>query len=154
MKIAFDLDDTLAKYTEHRKTYCPTIKYPQSLYGFYEEMKPVIQAVAIYQRLSNLGHTVYIATAPSVLNTCTYTDKARWVECHLGTEALNNLIIISDKSLLDVDVLIDDNVEGKGQENFKGLLIHSPLGCDWFSILDEVLAHQTKGTKLCQQKLK
>lgn len=139
MKIIFDLDDTLASYSEeHYKLRSHVYPYPQHNRHFYKTMPVILGAVSLFKYLKSQGHDVYIATAPSVLNPETYTGKAVWVLDNLGQEALDNLIIISDKSLLQGDILIDDHLKGKGQEDFKGLVIHSPLGCNWLNILVKV----------------
>jgi 5'(3')-deoxyribonucleotidase len=50
------------------------------------------------------------------------------------------LIISPNKGLLKGDILIDDIVEGKGQEHFEGELIHfgSAKFPDWESVLERV----------------
>ena len=49
-----------------------------------------------------------------------YTEKRVWVEQQLGMEMVERLIISPNKSLLKGDYLIDDNIIGKGQEDFAG----------------------------------
>jgi 5'(3')-deoxyribonucleotidase len=63
-------------------------------------------------------------TAPSEHNPLSYTEKRIWIEKHLGFDFVERLIICSNKSLLKGDILIDDHISGKGQENFEGQLIH------------------------------
>jgi len=69
-----------------------------------------------------------------------------WVEDHLGFEWVKRLIISPDKFLLNGDVLIDDHVEGRGQENFKGKLVHfgSPRFQNWAHVIDVVIQVKPK----------
>jgi 5'(3')-deoxyribonucleotidase len=82
----------------------------------------------------------YILTAPSVKNPLCYTEKRIWVEEKFGLNFVPNLIICANKGLLKGDVLVDDNIEGKGQENFDGRLIHfgSEQNPNWASVLESL----------------
>ena len=46
-----------------------------------------------------------------------------WIEKHFGIEVTSKLIICANKGLLRGDILIDDWIHGRGQENFIGELI-------------------------------
>lgn len=81
---------------------------------------PVIYTIIVYQWMDLQPELdVYILTAPSIKNPHCYSEKRIWVEEHLGIEVVNKLIISPNKG----DYLIDDNVSGKGQENFEGEII-------------------------------
>ena len=58
----------------------------------------------------------------------------------------HKLHISPHKGLFEGDILIDDNVSGKGQEAFKGLIIHfGSADCpDWKAVLTHV--HEIVGT--------
>ena len=60
----------------------------------------------------------------------------------MGFEATERLIICSNKGLLKGDVLIDDNIDGKGQEDFEGLVLHfgSEAFPHWSKILNTITA--------------
>ncbi len=138
--IYIDMDDTLcdfrAAYIKHRQDH-PNITYPQSRPGFFENLKPLPDAIETFHWLREQAHfEVYILTAPSVKNPLCYSEKRLWVEAHLGFEAVNRLIISAHKGLNKGHFLIDDNVDGKGQELFEGMIIKygSSSFPDWGSV--------------------
>lgn len=55
----------------------------------------------------------------------------------MGIEAVEKLIFSFNKGLLRGDILIDDHIKGRGQEKFKGKVIHFGNGDNrtWNSIL-------------------
>lgn len=90
----------------------------------------------MHRLLSHPGFEPYIATAPSIYNPLCYMEKRLWIERHLGMAYVDRLIIISNKGLLQGDLLIDDYIEGKGQEFFKGEIwqFGSTKFPDWKSV--------------------
>jgi 5'(3')-deoxyribonucleotidase len=134
------MDDVLCDYTvAHKRDLAknPDIKFPQSQYGFYTNLKPIENAIRVVKRLiMSEKFDVYILTAPSFRNPLSYTEKRVWIETQFGIEFTEKLIICSNKGLLRGDILIDDNNHGKGQENFIGRLIQfgSAAYPDWNSI--------------------
>ena len=125
--IYVDLDDTLCDYKgafERIKESSPEVEFPQSQLGFYENLKPLPDAIDVFHWLCEQAQfEVYILTAPSIYNPLCYSEKRRWVERHLGFENVHRLIISYHKNLLIGDYLIDDKPEGRGQESFSGKLI-------------------------------
>lgn len=120
-----DLDGVLADYHDaygEARLLNPETRHPQSVPGFFKGLHPINGAVEGFHSLSQ-AHDTYILTAPSIKNPHSYTEKRIWVEEHLGFEAVERLIICSNKGLLKGDILIDDNIDGKGQEQFEGKLI-------------------------------
>ena len=122
--IHVDLDDTLCLYTEARNSALednPRISYPQSQYGFFRNLAPIGEGVSVVRNLiKDSRYEVHILTAPSYKNPLCYTEKRDWVEKYFGEEFCKHLIICHNKGLIKGDYLIDDNIEGKGQENFEG----------------------------------
>lgn len=107
-------------YLAYKKEY-PLLDYPQSLIGFFTRLKPVPGAIEGFKELTQDSELdIYILTAPSTKNLHCYTEKAAWIEKHLGFEWLDKLIITEHKELLLAPgcLLLDDNVEGKGQEDW------------------------------------
>lgn len=123
-----DMDDTLCDYRsafENALKLNPDNKYPQSQPQFFSNLLPLPNAIdAMKQLLIDERYDPYILTAPSVKNPLCYTEKRLWVEQHLGMAYVERLIISPDKGLLIGDYLVDDYIEGKGQEHFNGKLIH------------------------------
>jgi len=129
MKIIYvDMDDVIAdfstSYSHHIKTM-PDIKFPQSIMGFFETLKPIDGAIDAINTLINSDcFDIYILTAPSTRNPLSYKEKRVWIENYFGYEFCKKLIICSNKGLLKGDILIDDNLTGKGQDKFDGELFH------------------------------
>ncbi len=132
--VMFDLDDTLVNYSrakEEALKYNPEQKFPQSAYGFYQDLQPMPYACAVIRELLDTkGIYPAICTAPSVLNPMSYTEKRFNVEKLFGMEMCHRLYIMPDKSRAMADVLVDNCTEGRGQERFEGELIH--MGSDQF----------------------
>ena len=137
-KVYVDMDgvlcDFLHSYLMWKKNH-PQIEYPQSQFGFFSNLKPIENAIESYKELEK-HFDVYILTRPSIYNLMCYTEKADWINRHLGFDVLENLIIACDKSLLKGDYLIDDTVQA-GQLDFEGEFIQfaSDKFKDWKSIL-------------------
>ena len=136
-----DMDDVLCHYTESYNAALetnPKIQYPQSQFDFYRKLKPINGGIQAVNYLDSLeAFDVYFLTAPSVFNPLCYTEKRLWIEDHFGLEMTNRLIISPNKGLCKGDYLIDDHVEGRGQENFEGKLI--AFGSSEFKNWDRVV---------------
>lgn len=144
--IHIDMDDTMCDFTGAQKEAIekvPGIKYPQSQMDFFRKLKPIEGAISAYQNLSNKPQfEVHILTAPSIDNPLCYTEKRLWVADHLGMDAVKNMIIAGDKSLVFGDFLIDDHIDGRGQDRFVGTVLQfgSIKFPNWESILDYIYA--------------
>lgn len=144
MIVYVDMDDTLCQFSEAHAMELqrnPSIKFPQSQYGFFERLLPIKNAVESMNLLAEASeYDPYILTAPSTRNPLCYTEKRVWIEKHLGYHFVKKLIISPNKGLLKGDLLIDDNISGKGQENFEGKIFQfgSLQFPDWLAILNEL----------------
>ena len=142
-----DMDGVLCDFenaVDRARKTDPDELYPHSAAGFYRSLMPLPGALEAMDRmLSSPDLDLYILTAPSVYNPLCYTEKRLWVEDHLGFEMTKRLIISPDKSLLNGDVLIDDNVNGHGQDRFGGTLVQfgSEVYPNWKSILTSLLGN-------------
>jgi 5'-nucleotidase len=128
MKIVYiDLDDTLCDFKSAFLTALkmnPAIQYPQSQYRFFANLEPIEGAIkAVKDLINSEQYDPYILSAPSIRNPLSYAEKREWVEVHIGYDFCEKLILCPHKGLLKGDILIDDNIEGKGQDLFEGELI-------------------------------
>ncbi len=136
-----DIDDTLADLQsalKKAKSINPAMPFPQAEYGFYANLTPIDGAIESVEWLLNSKvFTPYILTAPSTMNPMSYTEKRVWVEKHLGIEMVERLIISPNKSLLKGAYLVDDNIEGRGQEGFEGNVLQygSAQFPNWRSVI-------------------
>tara|TARA_Y100001001_G_scaffold156989_1_gene174496 strand:+ start:20252 stop:20695 length:444 start_codon:yes stop_codon:yes gene_type:complete len=128
MKIVYiDMDDTLCDFegafSEALKTN-PTVRYPQSQYRFFANLRPIEGAIeAVKSLVDSDEYDPYILSAPSTKNPFSYAEKREWIELYFGYDFCEKLILCGHKGLLKGDLLIDDNHEGKGQDLFEGELI-------------------------------
>lgn len=118
------LCDFRGEYNEKLKK-TPEIKYPQSQFGFFMNLKPLLFATSSYHLLDKHFDT-RILTSPSAENPMCYMEKRVWVEKHLGIDAAKKMIIAPDKSVVHGNYLIDDLKfsDRSKQQDFTGKLIH------------------------------
>jgi 5'(3')-deoxyribonucleotidase len=139
-----DMDDVLTNYTMYfrqKLREIPTQPYPQSQYGFFADIPAIDGAIeSVKTLIADENIEPYILTAPSIRNPMCYAEKRIWVEKHFGLEFTERLIISRNKSLLRGDVLIDDQLGGRGQELFIGQKIHfgSNEYPDWNSVMKKL----------------
>lgn len=137
-----DMDDVQADFSSaHRRVreLDPGCEWPQSKAGFFEGLDPMEGAIEAMQALYESDrYSPFILTAPSCHNVLSYSEKRVWTERHLGFHFVDRLILCGHKNLLKGDLLIDDHIEGKGQEHFEGRLIH--FGSERYPSWKEVMA--------------
>jgi len=139
--VFIDMDDTICDFSSSFRRELknnPGVKFPQSQYGFFLNLKPVKGAIiAVRALISSNDYDVYFLTAPSTRNPFSYTEKRVWIEKYFGYEATKRLIICSNKSLLKGHYLIDDNTEGNGQNYFGGSILQfgSDQCPDWNHVM-------------------
>lgn len=129
MKIFVDMDGVLCDYdaARDREKVQYNVEFPQSRKGFFIELDPIKGAIDGIRKLAQ-KYEVYILTSPSVKNSHVWTEKADWIEKHLGFEWLDRLIITKQKGLLHQyppfgyplqrTYLIDDHNDEGGRDKF------------------------------------
>jgi 5'(3')-deoxyribonucleotidase len=148
------MDDVICDYSGSYKLFLDKnsdIKYPQSQYGFFNNLSPIEGAVeAVKSLILDERYEPYILTAPSELNPLSYTEKRVWIERYFGIGFVSKLIICSNKGLLKGDILIDDHCEGKGQENFGGKLIHFGTNeyPNWIAVASKLAINKPENPKI------
>lgn len=135
------MDDVICNYKKAYNTFKLLnfeIKYPQSQYGFFLDLEPILDSIESIKALDN-HYDIYFLSSPSYKNPMCYAEKNYWIRKHFGIEWTKKLILSCNKSLLIGDYLIDDNYKGKGQEFFKGQLIHfgsNELFMNWKDVFE------------------
>jgi len=138
------MDDVLCAYSaahRHAITANPSIRYPQSVPGFFAALAPLDGAITAINELRG-RFDVYVLTAPSTRNPHSYSEKRIWIEEHFDYPFTKKLILSPNKGLLRGDYLVDDHTAGKGQDTFQGMLIHfgSKTFPDWQAVLTYLAA--------------
>lgn len=93
---------------------CQRIDEIMATPGFYAALEPIDGAKAALKRLVKEGHDVRIVTSPWASNPTCASDKLNWVVKHYGSHWAKRVIITSDKTFVDGDILIDDKPEVTG----------------------------------------
>lgn len=144
MRIFVDLDDTVADFRgsyQRTKQLHPAVEWPQSMPGFFLDLHPLPGAIeGLLWPEKHPEIELHILSAPSCRNPHSYQEKRIWVEQHFGYELVRRFHLSPNKGLFREDILIDDCVEGKGQDGFEGTLIQfgSKNFPDWGSTLREI----------------
>lgn len=74
----------------------------------WDSLEPTSYSQQGMKKLLHRGHQIVIATATHPIN---FEWKCKWMEKYFPFIPTDNIIRIMDKSLLDVDVLIDDSLD-------------------------------------------
>lgn len=84
---------------------------------FFIELEPLPGGVEAVKEMSKMENTdVFICTSPiKHYSYCPY-EKYAWVEKHLGSEFLEQIILTRDKTIVTGDILIDDKPDILGVE--------------------------------------
>ena len=148
IRVFVDMDDVL---TDFRPAFLaarsaePAMLWPQAKPGFFASLQPLSNAVmGVHVMDAMAGVEVHILTAPSARNPNSYTEKRLWIEQKLGYRFVKRLHISPRKDLFRGDILIDDNLKGKGQENFEGSVIRfgGEFCQSWPEAVVRVLMHR------------
>lgn len=73
--------------------------------ALWDSLRPLPDSQRALKQLIKQGHQIYLATATDPVN---FEWKIEWLKQHFSFIPSDNVIRIMDKSLLKVDVLIDD----------------------------------------------
>ena len=157
MRIGIDLDDTINNLVdvwleEYNRDYNDTLKIEDitfwdfakyvkcenKIYDYLNNgklFKKVSIKNGVYDSLLKLSkdNELFIVTANFNYGKETCDDKVNFVRKYLPFINVNNIIFISHKYLLNLDLLIDDGIHNL--ENFKGIkvLFERPWNTSWNS---------------------
>jgi 5'-nucleotidase len=92
--------------------------------NFFLHLEPLPGALEAFKQMAKIGLDLYICSTPASANT-SLSEKADWVELHLGKEWVKRLILTRDKTLIRGDYLIDDNpfVVGNFQPEWEHVIL-------------------------------
>jgi len=96
--------------------------------GFYRNLNPLEGAIQSLKELASLGHEVFVCTSPLGTYDNCVLEKYHWVEKHIGGNWINRLILTKDKTLINGDILIDDNplIKGVAKPSWKQVIYDQP----------------------------
>lgn len=143
IKVGFDLCGTLGDIDKQVDRYTKLhegVQYLPGVEGFYYTMPAIEQAVECFKRLQKLDNVeLYIIAEGGVRSPSAYTEVRLWAEQWVGLESVKNLIIAEDKSMILLDVLIDDRLSGNGIEDFLGVVFQvERFVTDWDELYNTV----------------
>lgn len=147
--ICFDMDDTIYIYNDtykQKRKKNPDLRYPQSEQWFFlnlplrEWAKETIQYFTQQEIFE-----IFFLSAPSLKNPHCFTEKFLAIQRDFWSNLAKNLCIYSNKSAFHpIDCsdpkdpkeykkiyLVDDYKEGKGQEFFRGEVLHFGVWNDY-----------------------
>ncbi len=105
---------------EHKEWVLQMLHAP----GFFADLEPMEGALETMERLCR-DHKVYIASAATEFPS-SFNDKMAWVARHLPKIPTHRIIFCGDKSIVDVDYLIDDTPGHFDGLRGVGLLFDAP----------------------------
>lgn len=82
--------------------------------GFYARLDPIDGAKQALNQMVEDGHDVRIVTSPWVSNPTCASDKLNWIVRYYGSHWGSRVVITTDKTLVQGDILIDDKPEVTG----------------------------------------
>lgn len=92
----------------------PLIKDIYRAPGFIKSLEPMEGGLEALKELEKLVDNVFICTSPLKSYTNCVLEKYEWVDMYLGKEWVNKIVLTRDKTLVNGDILIDDNPKIKG----------------------------------------
>ena len=148
---------------------------------WHDDIKAVIQAKNFYSDLEPLPRAIealkdmeeycsdflepFICSSPDVDSTdlCCHTEKAAWVEKHLGSFWTKRLVLTKDKTLVRGHFLIDDKpkIEGKLAPTWNHVVYSQPWNAehefrftwdDWGDFRDQVIIPKFKEDNTAEEK--
>jgi len=97
--------------------------------GFHRGLKLKPYASEALEQMVADGHKVSVCTAAHPKSPWMYAEKIEWLTRELGMSFAKRTHIANDKTLIDVDVLIDDRPEIRGDRDpphWKHILFDAP----------------------------
>jgi 5'-nucleotidase len=129
-----------------RKSFYITDDYPAELShlvndilhseGFFYGLNPIDGAI---ESLNNMAekHDVFICSTPLLKNPTCVQEKYDWVKDYMGDDWTKKIILTSDKTIIDGDILIDDrpDISGISTPNWEQIIYTQPYNVHIRSML-------------------
>ena len=93
----------------------------------FQHLKPVPDSQWGLETLINQGHQVFLATATPYH---AFASKVDWVCKYFPYVSYKNIICIKDKSILNCDVMIDDNLDNLTKNICERIVLDAPWNRD------------------------
>jgi len=96
--------------------------------GFFQDLDIYPGAQDTILTLRQLGVEVFFVTSPYLSSPTCYDEKVRWVTQHFGAWARERVVLTLDKTLVDLDVLVDDkpSITGAGKSRWQRVVFDQP----------------------------
>jgi len=96
---------------EHKRLVYKILEHPD----FYGSLEPIPGAFEAAKKMRADGHDVVFVSSPWASNPSGFQAKADSLYKHAGRWARENLILTGDKTMVELDVLVDDKPVIKGR---------------------------------------
>lgn len=95
---------------------------------FFENLSPIPGAIEAVNKMRQLGHEVFICSAPISRYEDCVLEKYKWVEKYFGREFTKRVILTKDKTLIHGDYLIDDKptIDGIRKPDWEQVIFDTP----------------------------
>jgi 5'-nucleotidase len=96
--------------------------------GFFLNLPVIEGAIEGINKFKELGHEVFICTAPIKSYQNCVLEKYEWVNNNLGKEWTMRIILTRDKTLVKGNILIDDNpqITGANEPEWEHVIYEQP----------------------------
>lgn len=96
--------------------------------GFFADLDPIPWAMELLRTLDAMGLHIVFVTSPYLSNPHCYPEKVAWITKHLGYKFRDRVVLTLDKTLVDVDVLVDDkpDIIGHGPSRWVRVVYDQP----------------------------
>jgi 5'-nucleotidase len=85
-------------------------------HGFYRDLEEIPGSITAVKNILEMGHEPFLCSSPETnfKEQMCWTEKAQWVEQHMGRKWVDRMILTRDKTLVHGDVLVDDKPSIRG----------------------------------------
>ena len=96
--------------------YAPLVTEINTEKGFILSLPEISGGIKAVNDMKDMGHEVFICTAPLDIYENCVLEKYKWVDEHMGFGWSKRLILTKEKALVKGDILIDDKPSIKNED--------------------------------------